>query len=297
MSEVKAIETETEIEVKPDETVVAVDGEAVEAGPIEIKVEDGDQPAPRKVGRIETRLRNKTNQVNEAQAEAQRVSAELEAANAKLDLLELRDKQRDNTAPKEDDFDDPQEFNRANTAFNDSRVSALVDERVGKAVQQNQQQTYQANQSQEQEKSIGEHYQRADSLNVTNYDELEGNAMSILGQEFVKTIIATTDNSEKLIASIGASPGKAAEIAALAKLNPARAFAKAVSFPINSNLNGTPLNTPSPETKLSPGENSQLSGWELKLDKAREKAAINGDFSYIKEVKNQAKAAGVTIGK
>jgi hypothetical protein len=294
MSDTQAIEPE--IKIEPVEGEAGEELAAAEPEAIEIKVEDGDQPAPRKVGRIETRLRNKTNQVNEAQAEAQRVSEALEAANAELQLLKLRDKQQADKAPNEDDFDDPHEYQRARTSFDENRIASIVDERVGKAVQQTQQQTYQASQSQEQEKSIGEHYQRADSMNVKNYDELEGNAMSILGQEFIQTIIQTTDNSEMLIASIGASPAKAAEIAALAKVNPARAFAKAVSFQINPNLNGTPLNTPSPETKLSPGGSTKkLNAWEIKLDAAREKAQVKGDFSHVAKVIKDAKAAGVTL--
>jgi hypothetical protein len=302
MSETQAIEAEAEVEI----VEVDADDENVAAAPeaIEIPVEDGeDEPTPKKAGRTETRLRNKNKiireqdeAVNQANAATQQAQAALEASNEELKLFKLRDAQKANTAPNEDDFDDPQEYQKAVTEFDDRRIDARVDEKIGKVVQQTQQQTNQANQSQEQEKSIGEHYERADALPIKNYDELEGNAIKWLGAEFTQVIISTTDNSEEVLASIGASPKKAAALAELSKTNAAKALIQAAKFPINKHLrNDASLNTPSPETKLSPGENSQLSGWDLKLDKAREKAAVNGDLSYVIDVKKKARAAGVTL--
>jgi len=52
---------------------------------------------------------------------------------------------------------------------------------------------------------------------------------------------------------MGANPGKTAQIAALAKSNPSRAFADALQFEIHSSLRPASKTTPDPETTVDPG--------------------------------------------
>jgi hypothetical protein len=284
MSEAQAKEPEDK-EIVVDDT-----GEAREPEAIEIEVEGDGQPPSGRLSRFERRLRKKTDQVSQAESEA----AALREENKLLRLAQQQSMAPTKLdEPDEDSFDSVSEYRVAKRAYDDQRINDAVATQTQELFNQSQQNITQANQTQQQENSISEHYKRADSMNVKNYDELEGNAMEMLGEEFVKAIIANTDNSEEILASMGASPGKTAEIANLLQSNAAKAFAKAVAFKINPNLKVTSLrNTPDPETKLDPGAPA-VSNYDKELDKLREKAAEKGgDISEILEFKRRHREQG-----
>ena len=299
--------SEVQAKVEDDATVVSevavvevVEGQseelALEPTAIEIAVEDSDQPSHKKVSRIEKRLRGKNNQISEAQQLATDTQAQLDASNEELKLYKMRDQQQSEKVPSIEDFDTDDQYEVAKRTYDDNRYAEISRKQQQESNSNSERQAIKVSQSRQHEESMGSHYERADKLNVTNYDVLEGNAVSALGEDFINTIIANTDNSELLIASIGASPAKAAALATLAQTQPARAFAQAVAFQINSNLVAATLKpAPSPETKVASGSSGQLGGWELKLSEARAKTAESGNFSFVSEVKKAAREAGVTL--
>lgn len=255
MSEAQAIETETEIDIVEDETALvdeSAEGEKPEDDAIEIKVEEAGEPPARRLSGFEKRLRKKSEQVSQAEAEA-------EALREENKLLRMAQEQKTETLeePNESDFDlgsDDPEYRTAVRKYDKAIARQEAREEARELLKEAEQKTAQASQVQLVDNSIAEHYARADSLKVKNYDELENNATDILGEDFVKTLIASTDDSHRILASMGASPGKTAQIAQLIKTNPVKAFASALRFEINSALTPASLKTaPDPEETVDPG--------------------------------------------
>lgn len=271
MSEVQATETDD----KPDESVLLdqeVDQdekpiEKVDADELEIVVEEEVKPTSRRLTGFEKRLRKKDGQIDQANAEAEALREE-----NKLLRLAQQQKLEKLTIPVEDNFTSDEEYRSALRAYEDQRINDAVDSKVRESLSQSHQQTTQDNLSLKEQQAISEHYKRADNLKVKNYDDLEGKAIEILGEEFAKTLIANTDNAHLILPYLGANAGKAVEIASMIQSDPVRAFAKAVAVGSNPNLTRPKHSTaPDPETEIDPG--SSISQTEKKLDDMRQKVA------------------------
>lgn len=300
--EAKAIEIVTEVET---EIEVEAAGEVEEqpAAAVEIPIGDDDTPASKKkVPRTVRRLQKKSAQLHEATDEvgkerAGRIEAENQVSSllAEKKLRELHDKQPVK-APVVDDFDTDQAFQEANDTYQAGVRKAEVRAEVNELLQQGAKQNDQAAKVTLSDQRINAHYDRADELNVTNYDELESSAISVLGQNFVTGIMQNTDNSELIIASLGANPVKAKQIAEILKHNAVEAFGKAAAFQINPHLLAASLkSTPDPETTVAPGGAPKENIWTKRLDEAIEKAQAGAPMSVVADVKKAAKAAGVIL--
>lgn len=272
MSETQAIETVEEIEVVEGEPVEVI---TEEPEAIEIEIEGGAKPAPRGKSRFEKRIRAKNEQISE-------VESRFSALQEENKLLRLAQQQSTSTKLDEPDEDQlsEEEYKAAKKAYERQLIEEIAESKAQELLKKTQQQTTQVNQAQQQEASFSEHYKRADAMNIKNFDELEGNAVEILGKDFVQGLIAKTDNSHEIIASIGASPGKAAEIAEIAKTDVVKAFLKAVTFKINPNLSVSLKQTPDPDVSLSPGEPTGDQS-DKKLEALRSKAAVSGDLKEL----------------
>lgn len=269
MSDTQAIETVDDIEIVKDQEVEVTD----EPEAIEIEIEGGAKPASRGKSRFEKRLSKKNDQ-NAA------LQAQINAKDEELKLFRMAQSQTESlTEPNEDELSDD-EYKVAKKAYDRQMMEEIAGTKAQELFKAAQQQTTQVNQTQQQEASFSDHYKRADAMNIKNFDELEGNAVDILGKDFVQGIIAKTDNSHEIIASIGASPGKAAEIAEIAKTDVVRAFLKAATFKINPNLNVSLKRAPDPDVSLSPGEPSGDQS-DRKLEALRAKAAESGNLKEL----------------
>lgn len=260
MSEAQAIETEIEIEtgeptdkaegfeLEPETLEVeATEGDKPEAdGPIEIPVDGGEKPAPRRLSRT-------TKRIAKAHDEAAANLARAVAAEEENKLLRMAQKQT-LSEPDEDTFEGTDaEFKAAQRAYNQSEIKRIASEEAQTLVRQTIQQTTQANVEGQQDNVVDTHYERAATMNVTNYHELEGNAADIMGDDFTRAIILSSDNAHRILASLGASPREAEKIAALAKSNPTKAFADALTFTIHPSLSPASLNTIDPEQTVDSG--------------------------------------------
>jgi hypothetical protein len=272
MSEVQAKETKIEIEVEAVDPTFTIEPEvedeseaielAVEStdtegevldidedGPIKIEVEEAGKPPARRLSRFDKRLKN-------VKADAE---AESEALREQLKLYQLRDKQEAQkaSAPIEPDYDtfegSDAEFKTAQRAYNQAEIKRIAGEEAYKLVQHTTQQTAQTTQDTQTDEIRREHYKRADTLKVSNYDELEGSAVDIIGEDFANVLMASSDNAHLILASMGANPNLAAEIAKLAKTNPSKAFANALTFKIHPSLKPASKKTLDPETAVDPG--------------------------------------------
>lgn len=251
MSVEQAIETDD----KTDETVLLeqeanLDDKPIEgdADELEIVVDEEVQPTSRRLTGFEKRLRKKDGQIDQAQAEAEALREE-----NKLLRLAQQQKLEKLTLPVEDNFTSDEEYRSALRAYEDQRINEAVEHKVQATLKQTQTQVTQENLSLKEQSAISEHYKRADKLKVKNYDDLEGKATEILGEDFAKTLIANTDKAHLILPYLGANAGKALEIAELIQSDPVRAFAKAVEIGAMKLTRPKTTPPPDPESQLDPG--------------------------------------------
>lgn len=254
MSE-QAIETEDEI-ITDDLQPEAIDESqpAEEEEEVEIVVEGEEKPASKSVP-IGLRKRfNKLNgKIDAANSEAEEARKRAQMLEEENKLLRLQAQQSKPVArPKEDDFDTHAEYVAAVEKYDNDRIERIAEEKANQILKQSQTQSNTANQSQQLQSKIEAHYDRASTLKLKNYEELEDKAIDILGTDLAKVIMANTAKSHLIMAHLGANVGKAMELAELVKTDPVSAFAQAVE--IGSTLSVRPKsNAPDPESRLSSG--------------------------------------------
>lgn len=292
MSE-QAIETKGEViteEVAEGEEIKASDEE------VEIVVEGEDEPASksRRPNGIQKRFKKLTGKVDAANTQADEATRRAEMLEEENKLLRLQAQSgTPTTRPDEDDFDTRAEYLTALDEYDVGRIAKVAQEQVAQIVQNSQTQTTQVNQEATLKEGLTEHYNRADTLKMANYEELEDKAIDVLGNDLAKVIMTNTEKSHLIMAHLGANTGKAAELVELVKVNPVKALVRAVE--IGNSLSVKPKSSPpDPETKIDSGV--AVSDWQKRIDKARDKAAETGDMSQLIALKKQAKDAGVKIG-
>jgi len=291
MSE-QAIETENEID-----PLAAEETETTEeiSEDVEIIVEGEDKPAsksqlPHGIRKRFNKLNGKIDAANTQADESTRRADALEEENR---LLRLQAQTvQPATRPDEDDFDTRLEYLAAMDKYDDVRIEKAAQEHVAQFAQQNHTQNTQASQNAKLEESINDHYSRADSLKMKNYEELEDKAIDALGVDLSKVIMANTEKSHLIMAHLGANPAKAAELVELVNVNPVKALVKAVEIGNSLSIKAK-SNSPDPETKVESGV--AVSNWQKRIDKARDKAADSGDMSELISLKKQAKESGAKI--
>jgi len=258
MSE-QAIETEDEI-ITTELTAEEMDGETVVAPAedveeeVEIVVEGEEKPAsksqrPNGFKKRIDKLNGKVDAANTHADEATRRAEMLEEENKLLRLQAQADSPA--TRPDEDDFETTAEYTVALDKYDGERIAKAAQEQVAQLVKQSQTQTTQVNQDAKLEESLGEHYDRANSLKMKNYEELEDKAIDVLGNDLSKVIMANTEKSHLIMAHLGANPAKAAELVELVKVNPVKALVKAVEIGNSLSIRPKTQNALDPETSLS----------------------------------------------
>lgn len=259
MSEVEqALETESEV---IDTEIVAEASEGEQAGAetaseeVEIIVEGEEKPAskarPNGFSKRINKLNGKIDKANTASEEANRRANALEEENR---LLRLNSQQgKPVAAPKEEDFDTDVEYQTAKNAWDTALIESIATKKANEIVQASQSQTTRVNTDRDLEDSIGKHYERVESLKMSNYEELEDKAIDVLGNDFAKVIIANTKKSHLIMGHLGANIGRAEELNRLLKTNPVAALIQAVE--IGEKLSTRPKHStaPDPEQQVGPG--------------------------------------------
>lgn len=256
MSETQAIETEDEIlteEVETDEVEVETSAEAEE---VEIVVEGEDAPASKPVHKngLQKRFGKMAAKINTANTQAEEAQRRAEMLEEENKLLRLKAQQPNPaTRPDEDDFDTRQEYLAALDAYDDARIAAVAAEKAAEIIQANQAQNTQAQSEDSLNQQIDEHYERAASLKIANYSDLEGVAVDLLGNDIAKQIIANSGESHLILAHLGANKAKAESLKQMIETNPMKGVMEIGR--LASSLKVKPKNStaPDPETRLSPG--------------------------------------------
>lgn len=246
--------TETEIDNVADgeETIIEAAAEVEEE--VEIIVEGEDKPASksRAINGIQKRINKLNGKIDVANTQADEANQRADALEQENKLLRLSS-EKPVTRPDEDDFETTAEYHAALDGYDGERITKAAQEQVAKLVQQNQTQTTQVNQNVKLEEDITAHYARADTLKMSNYEELEDKAIEALGNDLSKVIMANTEKSHLIMAHLGANPGKAAELVELVKVNPVKALVKAVEIGNSLSVKTKSQNAPDPETTVDAG--------------------------------------------
>ena len=264
MSEVTAIETDEEqieeiIEDNVVDEVVDDEGEVqapeTESDEFEIVIEGEEQPASKaKPTGFKKRIDKLNGKIEEANTEADKERHRAAALEEENRLLRVHMQQtKPDVEPNEDDFDTDVEYRTAKKAWDDKRIESIASEQVQKIVKASQSQNTQVNTERDLEGRIAEHCERADSLKMPNYYELEDKAIDTLGNDFAKMIMAKTKKSHLIMGHLGANIGKAEQLSNLLKTDPVGALIQAVE--IGESLSTRPKHStaPDPETQVGPG--------------------------------------------
>lgn len=187
---------------------------------------------------------------------------------------------------------DEGKYDSAMQTFTRSGAESVFSEKIGELQQQQNQQAIE----QQKNKAIGAHYERADALKVKDYDEAEEAAVSVLGSELVQNIAASADDSHTLIYYLGKNKAKAEELKLLFANDPAKATYALGKLAAGLTIKPvTKKSTPDIDSPLEGGGGGGSSAWETKLKHVRAEARKTGNISPILRLKEEAKAAGVTL--
>lgn len=189
--------------------------------------------------------------------------------------------------PVVDDFETPEEFQAANRKF----IADIAKDAVQNVI------TTQADNSQavEFDGKVESHYQRAEKLGKSDYEQAEIDAVNVLGASYVDQIVNNLDNSEQVLYMLGNSPKEMQRIISLQKTNPAKATlelgilsVKAGSFNKDS--------VPAPEDGLEYGGKTPSAadaGLLKQYEAALKKASDSGDNTGFREIRKRCKEAGL----
>lgn len=277
-----------------------------EEGPKENEIilsgEDGSQPQPQHG--IQKRI-NKLNARNDAATEeTSSVKEELRIVSEQNKLLHMALEQQTqnvsaSTPPDPGDYDDgvkDRRYAEALDAYNEPRIAAAVQKQTSHLTPV---QTENPNRGLELKQT--KHYERADELDIKDFEEAEGKAVDILGNNIANTIISTSDSSHLILYHLGKNPRKAENLASLASTNPVACLREIIKLELNLSvkprLQSEPL--PDPDEELSGGSPSAAKSnkFQKKLDAAREAARDGGSggMQAIANIKKEAQDAGVAV--
>ena len=214
-------EVEPETPQDPEDNPEGGDGEessSQDDQEVEIVLDgdDGSQPAVQNNLGIRKRINKLNTKVNAAQGEATQATADLENERQKNKLLQMALDQRGEATvsgpPDPLDYDDG--------ARDDKYATALTDYTNGLVRAEMQRQAPEPQTNRDLEVKQTQHYEAADKLGVKDYDDVEGQAVTILGKDTVNRLIGATQNSPRILYYLGKNPDKAQAIADLVKTDP-----------------------------------------------------------------------------
>ncbi len=259
----------------------------------EIVLEGDEEPAPQKQHvpkRVRKLLERKTELETELKETSEASAQEIANLKAQLNQTQVVDEMP--LPPNPDDFSlEPELLVEAQAEYKTNFQSWLSTQSETKATNEAIE-TARNNRDKQENKLLEEHYERADSLKIKNYDENEEKAAESLGQNMVKSIAMMLPNSAMVINYLGANPAIAEEIAALDKSDPRTGVAKL--WELNFKLKAKPRKrskTPDPESKI------ESSAGLSPLERQMEKAAETGNIGELRRLKKEAREKGIKFRK
>jgi len=151
----------------------------------------------------------------------------------------------------------------------------------------------QRTQSDNLEQSKSKHYERASELKVSDFEEMEDNAIKILGDDVFNELVSNCDNSPEVAYLLGKNPNEALRIRNLADSGQAfKCVMELGKLSAKVKVKTKSAIPADPERKIANG-NPPVS--TNNLQKEWDKAAESGEFKRMREIETQAETRGVRI--
>ena len=274
----------------PPEDASTGDEGGEDEGEIVLAGEEGSQPDTQHFG-IRRRV-NKLNRKVTAAREGEATATEaLRIEQERNRLLQLALDQKRDTKPEA--LPDPNDFDDG--ASDPKYVAALtahITKDVKAGITTAPVDTPRQRGSADLEGRQVEHYRRADTLKVRDYDATEDKAVDILGRDFTNQVIASAEKSPEILYHLGKNPEKAEEIKELLETDPVKGVLRigALEARLSVKPRARTNNAPDPDTELEGATAPKASDFERKLDKLRVKAQETGDISPVLAFKRKHNA-------
>ncbi len=302
-------ETETELEKTPEGDGESVDEieevEVVKAGDEEEEDEtdsnDDAEPKKRRNKRPPKKVRKLLHATRELTSELETSNAENAALKAHISQLQgvQPDIQRAPVGDKMPTLEDFSLDENQHSAALENWYNKKIDNSVTSQIQQLAQATNKQQQEVLAEKRHSQHYESADQLHVSDYEESEATAVKLLGNDLSREVVNRSKHSAKILYYFGKHPQEAVDFANLAKHDPVGAAVELGD--LGGSLNIRPKvssGRSNPESKIEGSAATKApSGraFQKRYDKAVEEASENGNINEVQKVKREAKAAGVKV--
>lgn len=309
----QAIETpeveETEAEVL-QQAANAEDGEAgkqieeseQETDEVEIVLGSADEPSAEE----EKQPKKKPRGVGRLLAERKQSKEEIERLRAENERLKQGGMQQQ---PTEQQLQVPVMPSESELNF-DSTLIAAAKEKYAKDLHEYQMQLSQqatrtvldehlhgkqrAEQQQQVKQAIESHYERAEKLKVSDYDEAESKLIDVLDQNAVAEIVQAVPNSEAVIYYLGKNDAAAQKLRETWVRNPSMVLFELGGLSKDLKIRPkTKKDQPAPESKVTGAAPASKSSLEKEIEKERELLASGKkrDFTQLNKLKRDLRAA------
>lgn len=254
---------------------------------VEIVLE-GDSPSPNGERKQGSGVRRLIKRIDRAKSENEALRAENELLRRNASGQGNAEDRPLKRPTMESCGHDEDEFNRQLDAYEEQRDKRFLSQ-VQSSVTQHVQP---ANNG---PSPIDKHYERAEKLNVSDFNEAQDAAIEVMGQAVVSQIAENFSKSEYLIYYLGKNPVKAQEIQRLAASNPIAAAAELGVLQNKLSLKPKTRQSIDPEAKLEPGGSAPTTAdaWGKKIDAMRDKVSQGkASMKDLLALKQQAREAG-----
>ena len=237
-------------EADEESETLETEAESDEDGEVEIVLEGEEEPTSKPVRGVKRLL----NRLESAKSESSDLRRELDAKDEEIKLYKAKlEQQISDKEPDPEDFDTDEGYRTELKAYYQREARKAAQDETGRLIAESQQQATQAQKSLARNSELDEHYKRVDASGIKNYDELEGAAIDVMGQEFVEEIAANNEKSHLVIAHLGVNLGKAEKFARMAKSNPVKALMEIGALANELKVKRKSSRPASPETKIDKG--------------------------------------------
>lgn len=283
-------ETETEAEVEVVDTSVTEETE--EGEPARQKPRRKDR---RQVRRLLNKTDKLTNELQQSNSQIQNLQNQINQMQGVQQPPQASPQVGEKMPLLTDFYNDEAQHATAMQAWYQRQIDTTVNTRMTQFSQETNAQQQQVLSQQKQQ----DHYQAADSLQVSDYEEAEETAIKLLGNPLANEIVNRAENSATVLYHFGKNPQVAIDFANLAKHDAVGAAVKlgqlSGSLKVRPKMNGGRAN---PETKIEGSAATKApnaGAFQKQFDLAVNDANKTGNIAAMQKVRKEAKAAGVNL--
>ena len=259
-------------------------------------VEEGADPEAKPDGVIPLSTYRK--KIGKWKKRVERARGDAAAKDTELELVRLENEQlkqrlasnEKKPRPKRGDFSDDAAFEAAEEKWLDERIARGQQQRPAPETARPQQQDDEP----ETDPKLQAHYERAEKLRATDFEQREDEVMETLGQSATRTIIRKFPNSEAVIYALGGNPKKLREVADELKRDPVQAVINLTDYARSLKLKPrTPA--PDPDTNEN-GSTGSITDPQKKLERLRELVSQGkGSMQQVLAFKKECREKGINL--